>query len=150
MTNDNAISTMNNLIETCKDGEKGFAAAAEGLTDPAYKAKFLEFAQQRAKFGRELQDQVRAHGGDPEKTGSVAGALHRGWIDIKSVVTGKSDHAILAEAERGEDIAKAAYEQALKESLPSAAAAIVQQQAGAVRQAHDFVRDARDREKVTH
>ena len=147
MTNDNAISTINNLIETCKDGEKGFATAAEGLTDHTYKSKFQEFAQQRAKFSRELQDQVRALGDDPEQTGSVGGVLHRGWIDIKSVVTGKSDHAILAEAERGEDVAKAAYEQALKETLPAAAAAVVRQQSEVVRQTHDYVRDSRDREK---
>ncbi len=147
MTNDNAISTINNLIETCKDGEKGFSTAAEGLTNPTYKAKFQEFAQQRAKFARELQDQVRAIGGDPEKSGSVGGAMHRGWIDIKSAVTGKSDHAILAEAERGEDVAKAAYEAALKENLPGAAAGVVRQQSDVVRQTHDYVRDSRDREK---
>ncbi|HTV01956.1 MAG TPA: PA2169 family four-helix-bundle protein [Luteitalea sp.] len=150
MTNDTAISTLNNLIETCKDGENGFKTAAEGLTDPAYKAKFIEYAQQRATFARELQAQVRTLGGDPEKSGSVAASLHRGWIDIKSVVTGKSDHAILAEAERGEDVAKAAYEKAVKESLPADAAALVQRQASAVKQAHDHVRDARDREKVAH
>jgi uncharacterized protein (TIGR02284 family) len=141
MTNDTAISTLNNLIETCKDGENGFRTAAEGLSDPSYKAKFLEYSQQA---------QVRALGGDPEKAGSVAGSLHRGWIDIKSAVTGKSDHAILAEAERGEDVAKAAYEKALKEALPADAAAVVQRQAGKVREAHDHVRDCRDREKVAH
>jgi uncharacterized protein (TIGR02284 family) len=150
MKNDTVISTLNNLIETCKDGENGFKTAAEGLSDPSYKAKFLEYSQQRATFARELQAQVRAIGGDPEKAGSVAGSLHRGWIDIKSAVTGKSDHAILAEAERGEDVAKAAYEKALKEALPADAAAVVQRQAGKVREAHDHVRDCRDREKVAH
>jgi uncharacterized protein (TIGR02284 family) len=150
MTNDTAISTLNNLIETCKDGENGFRTAADGLSDPSYKAKFLEYSQQRATFARELQAQVRALGGDPEKAGSMAGTLHRGWMDIKSAVTGKSDHAILAEAERGEDVAKAAYEAALKEALPADAAAVVLRQAGKVREAHDYVRDRRDREKVAH
>lgn len=149
MGNDtNTISTLNNLIETCKDGEVGFRTAADGLTNPGYKAKFLEYSQQRAGFARELQARVRALGGDPEKSGSVSGSLHRGWIDIKSVVTGKSDHAILAEAERGEDVAKAAYERALAAALPADVAAIVQQQASKVREAHDHVRDARDREAV--
>jgi uncharacterized protein (TIGR02284 family) len=74
--------------------------------------------------------------------------MHRGWLDIKSVVTGKNDHAILAEAERGEDVAKAAYESALQGSLPSTAQLLVQQQAVKVRQAHDDVRVLRDREKV--
>ena len=65
--------------------------------------------------------------------------------------TGKNDHAIISEAERGEDVAKAAYENALKEtSLDATARGIVQQQSTKVRQAHDAVRDLRDRQKVTH
>lgn len=148
MQNDNAISVLNNLIETCKDGELGFKTAADGLKSPAIKAKFLEYSRQRGEMARELQSQVRQLGGDPEKSGSVSGSLHRGWLDIKSAIIGKDDHAILAEAERGEDVAKSAYENALKETLPATAQAIVQQQAPKVRQAHDHVRDLRDREKV--
>ena len=148
MQNDNAISVLNNLIETCKDGELGFKTAAEGLKSAELKAKFLEYSRQRAELAGELQSEVRKLGGDPEKAGSVSGSLHRGWLDIKSVITGKDDHAIVAEAERGEDVAKAAYENALKEALPGSALTVVQQQSAKVRQAHDHVRDLRDRQKV--
>jgi len=148
MQNDNAISVLNNLVETCKDGELGFKTAAEGLTSAEIKGKFLEYSRQRAEMARQLQNEVRTLGGDPEKSGSVSGSLHRGWLDIKSVITGKDDHAIVAEAERGEDVAKSAYENALKEALPGSALTVVQQQAAKVRQAHDNVRDIRDREKA--
>lgn len=144
------ISTLNNLIETCKDGELGFKTAADGLESPTTKAKFLEYSRQRAEMARELQAEVRRLGGDPEQSGSVAGSVHRGWLDIKSAVTGKNDHAIIAEAERGEDVAKAAYEKALKETLDSGTRTVVQQQSAKVKQAHDLVRDLRDSEKVTH
>ena len=150
MQNDNAISVLNSLIETCKDGELGFKTAAEGLKRADIKAKFLEYSRQRGEMVRELQNEVRQLGGDPEKSGSMSGSLHRGWLDIKSAITGKDDHAIVAEAERGEDVAKAAFENALKETLPGTAQAVVQQQAAKVRQAHDAVRDLRDREKVAH
>ena len=150
MSNDKAISTLNNLIETCKDGELGFKTAAEGLKSADIKQKFLDYSRQRAEMVRDLQAEVRRLGGDPEKSGSVSGSLHRGWLDIKSVITGKDDHAIVAEAERGEDVAKTVYENALKEPLPSTVLAIVQQQAIKVRQVHDQVRNLRDREKVTH
>ena len=150
MKND-TISTLNSLIETCKDGELGFKTAAEGLQSGDVKAKFLEYSRQRAEMARELQAEVRRLGGDPEKSGSMSGTMHRGWLDIKSAVTGKDDHAIIAEAERGEDVAKAAYENALKESsLDTSARSIVQQQSTKVRQAHDAVRDLRDRQKVAH
>jgi uncharacterized protein (TIGR02284 family) len=148
MQNDTTIATLNNLIETCKDGELGFKTAAEGLKSPEIKARFLEYSRVRGEMVRELQSEVRRLGGDPEKSGSMSGSLHRGWLDIKSAITGKDDHAILVEAERGEDVAKSAYENALKETLPASAQLIVQQQAAKVRQAHDHVRDLRDREKI--
>jgi uncharacterized protein (TIGR02284 family) len=150
MQNDKAISVLNDLIETCKDGELGFKTAAEDLKSPELKRQFLEYSRQRGDMVRELQAEVKRLGGDPESTGSVTASVHRGWIDIKSAILGKDDHGIVAEAERGEDVAKATYESALKEALPGTAQTLVQQQAAKVRQAHDHVRNLRDRDKVTH
>ena len=149
MQNDNAISVLNNLIETCKDGERGFKTAAEGLSNADIKSRFMQYSRERGQMSSELQAEVRRLGGDPEKSGSMAGALHRGWLDIKSVVTGKDDHAIVAEAERGEDVAKSTYEGAMKENLPASAQTLVQQQAVKIRQVHDAVRNLRDRQTIT-
>ena len=113
--NKETISLLNSLIETVKDGEQGFKTAAEGLTSPDLKAKFLQYSRERGQMAGELQAEVRRLGGDPEHSGSMSGAMHRGWLDIKSAITGKDDHAIVAEAERGEDVAKSAFENALKE-----------------------------------
>lgn len=146
--NDNAVSVLNNLIETCKDGEQGFKSAAEALKSPAIKAKFQEYSAERGQMGRELQAEVRSLGGDPEKSGSTAGAVHRGWLDLKAVLTGHDDHAIVAEAERGEDVAKAAFDAAVNEPLPFSAQTLVQQQAAKVRRAHDDVRGIRDQHAV--
>jgi uncharacterized protein (TIGR02284 family) len=150
MQNDNAISVLNSLIETCKDGEIGFRTAADALQSATIKSTFLEYAQQRSAFARELQDEVRRLGGDPEQDGSMSGSLHRGWLNLKAMVTSQDDHAIVAEAERGEDAAKAAYESALKQPLPPGALTTVQQQALQVRHAHDRVRDLRDRGAAAH
>lgn len=138
------ISTLNNLIETCKDGENGFREAAEGVQDPALRTVFMEYQQQRAQYASELQQQVAKLGKAPEETGSVAAAIHRGWINLKSAVTGKDDHAILAECERGEDSAVKNYRQALTEDIPADLKAIIQQQASGVQQAHDHIRSLRD------
>ena len=143
-TNDDVISTLNNLIETCKDGQDGFKQSAEGVTDSSLKSLFYELGQQRAQFAGELQNLVRELGGDPEKSGSTTGALHRGWINIKSAVTGQDNGAILSEAERGEDVAKKAYKDALDENLPANVRNIVQAEYAKVQQAHDKVRDLRD------
>ncbi|MEO7318692.1 MAG: PA2169 family four-helix-bundle protein, partial [Chthoniobacteraceae bacterium] len=81
----------------------------------------------------------------PETAGSVSGALHRGWIDLKAALTSKDEHAILAECERGEDSAVAHYTEALAdEGLPGHVTATLQTQYKAVKAAHDRVRDLRD------
>src|SRR4051794_34295120 len=77
-SNDDVISTLNGLIETCKDGQNGFQQAAEGVERSDLKSLFYEFSQQRAQFAGELQSLVQGLGGDPENSGSVAGAIHRG------------------------------------------------------------------------
>ncbi len=144
MTNEEVISTLNNLIETCKDGQDGFKESAEGVERSDLKTLFYELSQQRSQFVGELQTLVREMGGDPETTGSVAASLHRGWINIKSAVTGRDDSAILNEVERGEDAAKKAYKDALAESLPANVNTVVQTQSEAVNAAHDKVRNLRD------
>ncbi len=144
LSNDDVISTLNGLIETCKDGQNGFKEAAEGVERSDLKSLFYEFSQQRSQFAGELQSLVQSMGGDPENTGSVAAALHRGWINIKSVVTGKDEGAILNECERGEDSAKNAYKNALEESLPANVTETIQTQFVAVQSAHDRVKALRD------
>ena len=143
-SNDDVISTLNGLIETCKDGQDGFKEAAEGVERSDLKSLFYEFSQQRSQFAGELQELVRTLGGDPEKSGSMAAALHRGWINIKSAVTGKDEGAILNECERGEDVAKNAYKEALEEALPANVLEVVQTQYTAVQAAHDRVKALRD------
>jgi uncharacterized protein (TIGR02284 family) len=140
MESERVISVLNGLIETCKDGELGFKTAADGLTDSETRVLFQQFSRQRGDMARELQSEVRRLGGDPEKSGSVSGAAHRGWINIKAVVTGKDDPAIIAEAERGEDSAKRMFEDALKEPLPVQTLALLREQSSKVHSAHDRVR----------
>ncbi len=143
-TNDEVISTLNGLIETCKDGQNGFKEAAEGVERSDLKSLFYEFSQQRSQFAGNLQTLVQTLGGDPETSGSVAAAIHRGWINIKSVVTGKDEGAILNECERGEDSAKGMYKSALELALPAHILETVQTQYTSVQAAHDKIKALRD------
>jgi len=141
----NIASILNNLVETSKDGEKGFRTAAEDTQNTELKSIFVQRAGDCARGAAELQQLVSRMGEKPEQGGSVAGAMHRGWVDVKSAVTKRDDLAILEECERGEDVAKAKYRKALDEPLPDDIRAIVQRQYdGAIRN-HDQIRDLRDR-----
>lgn len=90
-------SVVNELIETSRDGEKGFAKSAEEVREPQIKSLFLKRSQICGTAARELEEQMRALGGEVEKGGSVSGALHRGWVNLKASVTGHDTAAILAE-----------------------------------------------------
>lgn len=139
-SNEELIAILNDLVETCKDGEKGFQAAADGVSNPELATLFRNYAEQRSSFAGELQAEVRRLGGDPETGGTAAGALHRGWIDIKSAVAGKDEGAIISEAERGEDHAVKQYRTALEKQLPTELQRVVENQYIHVRDAHDHVR----------
>ena len=137
------VSTLNNLIETLKDGKNGFETAAADVKDPNVKSAFAEFAQQRERFAGELQAEVKRLGGDAETSGSVAAAAHRGWINLKNALGG-GEKSILNEAERGEDVAVSTYEKALKANLSPDVAGVVRRQFGEVKEAHDRVKAMRD------
>ncbi|CAD5200641.1 PA2169 family four-helix-bundle protein [Pseudomonas sp. FEN] len=115
MTNINkeAISILNRLIEVSKDGQKGFQSCADDVKNPQLKALFVQRAGDCSTSAVELQAEVRKLGGDPETSTSVVGDLHRRWVDVKALFTGKGEEAVLNEAERGEDHAKKAYSEAL-------------------------------------
>ncbi|WP_122665385.1 PA2169 family four-helix-bundle protein [Pseudomonas viridiflava] len=155
--NKESISLLNDLIETSKDGEKGFQTSAEDIKNPAIKAFFLSRSAEIKTSVAELQAEVRSLGGDPETSSSVSGTLHRAWVDLKSALTGKDDKAILEEVERGEDVALKAYkearEKAVKDNLPASVQSLIDKQLQGVQANHDKVRDLRNAaraEKAAH
>lgn len=144
MDKDDVIATLNDLIETSRDGEAGFRTCADGVKNPQLKQMFEQAADRCRQAVSELQTKVRSLGGDPEKRGSVSGALHRGWVDIRSAINGMDEAAVLAECERGEDVAKKGYEEALAKDLPPDIRSTVERQYQGVRQHHDRVRQLRN------
>src|SRR3954469_3969134 len=141
----NEKTVLNDLIETLKDGQEGFKQAAEGVNDPKLKSLFRDYSQQRARFAAALQSEARRNGeSDPETSSSAAGALHRGWINLKSAITGGDEHTILAECERGEDSAVEEYKKALDNGLTPAAQELVSRQFAEIKAAHDRIKSLRD------
>ena len=136
-------TTLNQLIETLNDGKLGFSTAAEDAKRPDLKQLFQQFASERANFAAQLQKHVQQLGEKAEDAGSVAGDLHRGWINLKAAVASREDLAILEECERGEDSAVSAYREALSADL-GALRSDVEAQFTKVKAAHDQVRNLRD------
>jgi uncharacterized protein (TIGR02284 family) len=140
----NVIAVLNDLIETSKDGERGFMKAAEEVHHASVKEALLESAGRYTQSARDLQDLVLKLGDKPARGGSVAGALHRGWIDVKSAVGNRADHAILADCEKGEDAAQQCFRDALGQDLPADVRAVVERLYHGVIQNHDRIRAMHD------
>ena len=142
--------TLKNLVQILHDGRDGFKKASEGVKDPQLKQLFSRFSLQRSEFAGELEEELRNLGEkDPQDEGNtITGTAHRVWIDLKAALTKNDEHAVLAEAERGEDAAKAAYKDALEEEeLPAPLREVITRQATEVQAAHDEVKALRDAAK---
>jgi uncharacterized protein (TIGR02284 family) len=133
--------TLNELIETCKDGENGFKEAGDKAKDASLKALFLKYSAQRAGYAQELQAAVSLLGETPETTEHVAAKLHRGWMGLKQALTKNEDKALIDECEAGEDAAIKAYKEALEKPLPGNVETLVRHQFTGVSQAHGVIRD---------
>ena len=144
-TNSDLRLTLNELIQTCRDGQEGFLTAAENIDDLEVKKIFNEYCLLRAKFTGELQSASHDLGDStPENASSTGGALHRGWINLKTAVAGREAHGILVECERGEDSAVAEYTKVLELNLPANLRETIQHQYTAIKAAHHRVRELRD------
>ena len=131
------------LVETLKDGERGFAAAAEKLRDsdrPEWAGVLQRLSEQRAGFRREIVALGHAYGDDVDASGSAAAALHRGWISLKDALTGDDAGSVLGAAVTGEDHAVAEYERALQQDLSTGFREVVEKQHAAVVAARDEVK----------
>ncbi len=138
-------SLVETVIEVLHDGEKGFADIGEHLKSSELKSYFLEEARHRGSFATELQAELARSEGEPKDIGgTVSGALHRTWGDIKAHLGG-SDHTLLETAEQGEDVAKKAYKEALEGDIPSPALrTILLRQQQHIQASHDKVKAFRD------
>lgn len=141
--------TLNELIQTCIDGQNGFDTAAKAIDDASLKSELAGYSAQRRDFAAELKALVARTGETPTDSGSVAAALHRGWINLKNAVATNDRRAILAECERGEDSAVAEYRKAIAADLPVEFATVVQRQYAAVQRTHDRIKALRDSAKAS-
>ena len=145
MDDSEVIGVLNDLIETCKDGEYGFAKCAERVNTTSLKELMQKRSSGCRAAARELQSLVVRHGGEPAERGSVLGALHRGWVSMADVLSANADHSVLAECERGEDAALARYRQALMAAdLPLEVREVIERQCTGVQANHDRIRQLRD------
>ena len=138
-------STLKDLIEVLRDGQQGFKELGHRLQDADAKRFFLQETQVRAEYAAELENELHhmgVHDVNVSASHSNKGRLF--WAEIKAKLT-DGDHALLSTAEEGEDTAKKAYADALKEDLPLPLRELLDRQQEHILQSHDAVKALRDR-----
>jgi uncharacterized protein (TIGR02284 family) len=136
---ESALSALQDLSARCHDSEQGYRRAAEDAADSDLKRQFEQLADERSSMAAELDRLIRENGGEPSWTeGSVTGAAHRMWVDLRSALSRNERQVILEEVARGESAAEEAYDNALRQNLPANAMQVVRQQ-------HRRVRETRNR-----
>jgi len=133
------LECLNELIQTCRDAEKGFQTAFENVKNPDLKTFFRDCSVQRAQFASELESEVRQLGGTPVGSGSVSATVHRGWINIKAMIG--SDESITAECRRGDEAAIETYQRVLKNNLQPNVLPVVKHQFTEIKRTLDRIQD---------
>lgn len=131
---------LHHLIEICRDGEHGYRAAAEHVHDESLKGLFRDLAEQRRKFADDLVPHLNRLGGAPDGAGTTAGALHRGWMNLRAHMPRHADHTIVVEAGRGEHAALQAYDDALHGMLPPTVSSLVEEQRDEIERSRERMR----------
>lgn len=114
-TNQKVIDTLNHLIAIAYDGKNGYMNAAESVKEEGIRNSFEHFSQERENYIIQLQQQVIRLGGEAQDNGGPLGALHRTWMDMKSIFTSGDKDAIVNACITGEETAIKEYRDALEE-----------------------------------
>lgn len=138
-----AAKKLYDLIEINIDSGKGFETAARATDSERLASLFWECAAERRAFAHELKQFLRRNG-ERRESGSALGAAHRWWLAVRSALQEGDEHAVLAEAERGEDVIKKRYEEILDEADGLPLHDALRRQYAAVKARHDLIRDLRD------
>ena len=132
---------MANDDQALKDSERGYNDIGEHIKSTEQRSFYMEEAKVRGGYANELERAVnRVTDGSVDETGTVAGALHRTWGDLKARLGG-GDATLNETAELGEEAAEKAYQAALNDQAVSdTIRALIAQQHEHVRRSHEIIK----------
>src|SRR5262249_53488400 len=122
MNNNDVISILQNLVETCTTGQSTFRNSAESIHNSEFRRLFNIFSQQRAQFIAELHSEVTRLGGDLGSADDVA-VQKNNTIPFKTPSSNsamRDEATVISECQREEEAAVNDYHDALNADFPLA------------------------------
>lgn len=134
------VESLTKLAQANRDSEEGYSTAAEAVRegDADLHTLFHRYALQRAQFAGELEQEIHTYGGEYPVEGSFTGTLRKGWLNIRSAISGNDPEAIVAECLKAENAVLEDYQETLHQDLPEYLKEMIRQQ-------HDQLLETRQR-----
>jgi uncharacterized protein (TIGR02284 family) len=105
----NDVNALQALASTLTDSINGYEEAASVAGDGAISQFLHAKAQERRMITEAFRSRIAALGGEPDVSGSASAALHRRFLDLRSIFQNDTKAAV-AEVERGENYLKDRFE----------------------------------------
>jgi uncharacterized protein (TIGR02284 family) len=141
---DKVESTLNELVETLREGHEGYKEMGARLQDARAKRLFLEETQVRAEYAAELENELHRLGVHDVKAGvSLISKARHLWGEIQSNLAG-GQKALLSTVEKSDNAALEVYANALKQELPLPLRELLGRQQEHIQRVHDEVRALHD------
>jgi len=123
MDNREVCEKLNKLIKLDVDAVHAYKQAIDACTMEDLRSNLLRFQEDHQRHIRDLSQQVRACGGEPEVETSWAGFLIEGF----TAITAQGDHSALLAMRGNEELTNRTYEGALNAAdLPTEVRALLE------------------------
>ena len=113
VTNEAIADTLNGLVKINNNRVEGYQKVAEEIKDESLRVVFENMMNESVNFAETLGSYVQDFGGTPATEGTLAGIIHKGWLNVKDAIMGSDREALLESCEFGDKAAIEAYETAL-------------------------------------
>ncbi|MGH8540881.1 MAG: PA2169 family four-helix-bundle protein [Stenotrophobium sp.] len=150
MSTIDAITLMNRLIVTSKNGERALRAASEEAYHEDLKQSLLDYSRFFGEAAHELQEAVSKLGGKPQELGTFGNTLHRTWMHLAVTALGRNEDEILNQVESDESTAEERLADAVKWETPPEVHALLERQYENARKHHSEIRELRERLHTVH
>lgn len=109
------LDNINNVLSHLYDSINGLRECAEQSKSPSFKQTLLDIVLDRQQFVDEMKSEIDLPSEEFVTHGSIAGPLHRLYIDLKVLITSGDAEAINKEIKRGDEKLIAAYQEAIED-----------------------------------
>ncbi len=142
------VDSLKRLHRSSKDGAYGFARCSELTRDAGLKHFFARRAAECARAAADLQRMILQRDGTIENTDVAFGAMHRGWLALRSRVAADGERALVEQRLLGQDAAAQCYGEMLALPLPALLRMALEQQHEGVLRNRDRLRALRATQRL--